>query len=87
MQPGRKPSITISSRNRIDILAGLLASAGLFHIALLRDLRGVHEWALALVVGLLGYQTNLALSLVIGLAAWWLWRGGLSLRRALQPAG
>jgi hypothetical protein len=71
----------------LPILAGLLACAGLFHIALLRDLHGAHEWLLALVVGGLGYQTNLALSLGIGLGAWWLWRGGLSVRRALLPAG
>jgi MFS superfamily sulfate permease-like transporter len=71
----------------LPILAALLTGAGLFHIALLRDLSGVHEWLLALVVGLIGFQANLALSLCIGLAAWWLWRGGLTVRRALQPAG
>jgi sulfate permease, SulP family len=71
----------------LPILAGLLATAGLLHIALLRDLRGSREWALALVVGVLGFQTNLTLSLGLGLAVWWLWRGGRYLRHALQPAG
>ena len=71
----------------LPILAGLLATAGLLHIALLRDLRGVHQWALALVVGVLGFETNLTLSLGVGLAVWWLWRGAQYMRHALQPAG
>src|SRR5947208_3165234 len=36
----------------VAILAGLLATAGLLHIALLRDLHGVRDWALALMVGI-----------------------------------
>jgi SulP family sulfate permease len=71
----------------LPILAGLLATAGLLHIALVRDLRGAHEWALALFVGVLGFETNLTLSLGLGLGLWWLGRGGLYLRHALQPSG
>jgi sulfate permease, SulP family len=71
----------------LPILAGLLGTAGLLHIALLRDLSGVREWSLALFVGAVGFQTNLTLSLGLGLAIWWLWRGGRYLRHALQPAG
>jgi hypothetical protein len=71
----------------LPILAGLLASAGVLHIGLLRDLRGAPEWALALGVGVLGFATNLAVALGVGLAAWWLVRGGVRLRRALQPVG
>jgi hypothetical protein len=70
----------------LPILAGLLASAGLLHITLLRDLDGVHEWALALGVGIVGFQTNLSVALGAGLAVWWLWRGGQYVRRAMQPA-
>ena len=70
----------------LPILAGLLVSAGLLHAALLRDLRGAADWGFALLVGVLGYETNLALSLAVGLTAWWLWRGGVYVRRALQPA-
>jgi SulP family sulfate permease len=55
----------------LPILAALLATAGLLHIGLLRDLRGVHAWALALAVGLVGYQVHLALALAAGLAAYW----------------
>lgn len=71
----------------LPILAGLLATAGLLHIALLQDLRGVRHWTLALLVGILGFETNLTLALGVGLAFWWLWRGGRYLRHALQPAG
>ncbi|HEV3478762.1 MAG TPA: putative sulfate/molybdate transporter, partial [Gaiellaceae bacterium] len=55
----------------LPILAGLLATAGLLHIGLLRDLRGLPAWALALAVGLVGYQVHLALALVGGLAVYW----------------
>jgi hypothetical protein len=55
----------------LPILAGLLATAGLLHIGLLRDLRGVPSWVLALVVGLIGYQVHLALALGLGLAVYW----------------
>jgi sulfate permease, SulP family len=55
----------------LPILAGLLATAGLLHIGLLRDLRGLPAWALALAVGLIGYQVHLALALGLGLAVYW----------------
>jgi sulfate permease, SulP family len=68
----------------LPILAGLLASAGVLHIGLLRDLSGVGEWTLAVAIGVLGFATNLAVALGAGLAVWWLVRGGLRLRRVLQ---
>jgi MFS superfamily sulfate permease-like transporter len=55
----------------LPILAGLLSVAGALHITLLRDLRRASEWGLALVVGLLGFYTNLSLALLAGLALWW----------------
>jgi hypothetical protein len=55
----------------LPILAALLATAGLLHIGLLRDLRGVHSWTLALGVGLVGYELHLALALAAGLAVYW----------------
>jgi SulP family sulfate permease len=55
----------------LPILAGLLATAGLLHIGLLRDLRGLPAWALALAVGLIGYEVHLALALGLGLAVYW----------------
>jgi sulfate permease, SulP family len=64
----------------LPILGGLLASAGVLHIGLLRDLRGVYEWSLALVVGLLGFELNLTVALAVGLAAWWLPRAAQALR-------
>ena len=56
----------------LPILAGLLAVAGLLHIGLLRDLRGVRSWAIALLIGGLGFEVNLLVGLVVGLAAWWI---------------
>ena len=55
----------------LPILAGLLATAGLLHVALLRDLRGAREWGIAVVVGGLGFGWNLALGLAVGLVLWW----------------
>jgi sulfate permease, SulP family len=55
----------------LPILAALLATAGLLHIGLLRDLRGVHAWGLALAVGLVGYQVHLAVALAGGLVLYW----------------
>jgi hypothetical protein len=69
----------------LTILAALLATAGLLHIALLRDLRGVRQWGLALVVGIVGFEVNLGLALALGLALWWIPRGALRLRGALAP--
>jgi len=56
----------------LPILAGLLATAGLLHMALMRDLRGVKSWAIALVVGGIGFAVDLAAALAVGLALWWL---------------
>lgn len=55
----------------LPILAGLLATAGLLHIALLRDLRGAREWSLAVAVGAIGFGWNLAIALAVGLVLWW----------------
>ena len=56
----------------LPILAGLLAVAGLLHIGLLRDLAGARAWAIALLVGGIGFEVNLLVALVVGLAVWWL---------------
>jgi hypothetical protein len=55
----------------LPILAGLLATAGLLHLALLRDLRGAWEWGVAVLVGAIGFRWNLAIGLGVGLALWW----------------
>jgi SulP family sulfate permease len=68
----------------LPILAGLLASAGLLHIGLLRDVRGAYDWALAVVVGIIGFELNLTIALMLGLAAWWLPRAARALRQ--RPA-
>jgi sulfate permease, SulP family len=68
----------------LPILAGLLASAGVLHIGLLRDLRGAYDWALALAVGAVGFELNLTIALALGLAAWWLPRAARALRE--RPA-
>lgn len=69
----------------LPILAGVLATAGVLHILLLRDLRGARAWAFALLVGVVGFQLNLTVALGIGLALWW---GAEGLRRLprLRPA-
>jgi SulP family sulfate permease len=69
----------------LPILAGLLAAAGLLHIGLLRDLRSGHDWALALLVGTVGFQVNLLVALALGLAAWWVPYGVY--RVAFRPTG
>jgi sulfate permease, SulP family len=69
----------------LTILAALLATAGLLHIALLRDLRDVRHWVVALSVGVVGFEVNLGLALVLGLALWWIPVGALRLRGALAP--
>ena len=56
----------------LPILAGLLATAGVLHIGLLRDLEDRRSWAVALAVGVLGFAFDLTLALGVGLAAWWL---------------
>ena len=55
----------------LPILAGLLAIAGLLHIALLKDLRHPAHWALAIAVGITGLLWNLAIALVGALLIWW----------------
>jgi hypothetical protein len=72
----------------LAILAGLLATAGLLHIALLRDLRDARSWAAALLVGGLGFELNLTIGLAAGLAVWWVPRGLGRLRgvMAKKPA-
>jgi sulfate permease, SulP family len=56
----------------LPILAGLLAAAGVLHMGLLRDLATGRDWALALLVGVIGFQFNLLWALAAGLAAWWI---------------
>jgi MFS superfamily sulfate permease-like transporter len=55
----------------LPILAGLLAVSGLLHIALLRDLAKPSHWAIALAIGMIGFLSNLAIALAVGLAVWW----------------
>jgi len=55
----------------LPILAGLLAVAGISHIALLTDLRGVYPWSLAIAVGVVGFLSNLAVALTAALLVWW----------------
>jgi sulfate permease, SulP family len=55
----------------LPILAALLATAGLLHIGLLRDLGDARSWALALLVGGLGFAFDLTIALAAGLAVWW----------------
>ena len=69
----------------LAILAGLLTAAGLLHIGLIRDLRGFGNWALALAVGVIGFELNLAVALLLGLVAWWSART-VRLARRLRPS-
>jgi sulfate permease, SulP family len=55
----------------LPILAALLATAGLLHIGLLRDLRQPWACALALAGGIVGFQVHLALALGGGLVVYW----------------
>jgi sulfate permease, SulP family len=71
----------------LPILAGLLTTAGLLHIALLRDLEGAGAWTLAIGVGILGYAGSLALALVLGIALWWGAQGLKALRAGGRRAG
>jgi SulP family sulfate permease len=70
----------------LPVLAGLLASAGLLHIALLRDLHGARDWILALLVGGIGFEVNLLWALAAGLALWWIPYGIGRLHERLAPA-
>jgi MFS superfamily sulfate permease-like transporter len=55
----------------LPVLAGLLAVSGLLHIALLRDLARPSHWAIAVGIGVIGFLTNLAIALAVGLVVWW----------------
>jgi len=55
----------------LPILAGLLAVAGVLHIALLKDLRKPTDWAMAIAVGATGFLSNLAIALTGALLIWW----------------
>lgn len=60
----------------LGVLAAMLLVAGIVHALLLRDLRGVRDWSVAVVVGVVGVLTNLAWAVVLGLVL------GAVLRRA-----
>jgi sulfate permease, SulP family len=70
----------------LPILAGVLACAGVLHILLLRDLHRARDWAIALLVGAVGFEINLTVGLALGLAIWWL---PVGVRRLplLRPVG
>ena len=70
----------------LPILAGMLATAGLLHVGLLRDLRSARDLALALLVGLIGFEVNLLWALAAGLAAWWVPYGVGRLQERLATA-
>jgi hypothetical protein len=65
----------------LPILAGLLAIAGLLHIALLKDLRHPAHWAMAIAVGVTGAISNLAIALACGLLIWWVAEAVLAVRK------
>ena len=67
----------------LPVLAGMLAAAGVLHIGLLRDLKGARSWAVALLIGVVGFASNLAVALPLGLALWWIPVGAVRLRRAV----
>jgi hypothetical protein len=56
----------------LPILAGLLAVAGLLHIALLKDLRQPSHWIFAIAVGVTGFISNLVIALIGALVIWWM---------------
>lgn len=68
----------------LPILAGLLAVSGLLHTALLKDLRHPSHWTLALVVGVTGFVSNLAVALLVALLIWWAGKAALLLRRGFR---
>lgn len=55
----------------LPVLAALLASAGILHVGLLRDLEGLRAWSLALLVGIVGFAVHLAVGVALGLLLWW----------------
>ncbi len=70
----------------LAILAGLLAVAGLLHIALLADLKLPSHWALAIAVGITGFLTNLMVALVGGLLLWWTAKAIFAFREGRKQA-
>lgn len=69
----------------LPILAALLATSGLLHIGLLRDLQGAWSWTLAVLVGSIGFLVHLALAVALGLGLWWVSRAAFGLRARLAP--
>jgi sulfate permease, SulP family len=68
----------------VPILAGLLGVAGLLHITLLKDLRGLYQWMLALAVGVTGFVSNLAIALAGALLVWWIAKALSAWRKRVQ---
>jgi MFS superfamily sulfate permease-like transporter len=56
----------------LAILAGLLAVAGVLHMALVRDLQRTSDLMIAFVVGVFGITGQLAVGLLVGLGLAWL---------------
>jgi sulfate permease, SulP family len=72
----------------LPILAAMLSAAGVLHIGLARDLQDAREVALALVVAVLGFWSNLAIGLAAGLILWWIPRVAVRLAaRGLEAPG
>lgn len=65
----------------LPILAGVLATAGVLHLLLLRDLARARDWLVAILVGVVGYEVDLTVGLALGLALWWLPVGARKLPR------
>ncbi|GEN78782.1 putative sulfate/molybdate transporter [Actinotalea fermentans] len=53
----------------VPVLAALLVVGAVAHARLLRDVRGWAAWSVVVVVGVLGVVVNLALGMLVGLAA------------------
>jgi SulP family sulfate permease len=69
----------------LPILSGVLATAGVLNMLLLSDQHRARDWAVALLVGVVGFEVNLTVGLALGLALWWLPVGVRQLPR-LRPA-
>ncbi len=65
----------------LPILAGVLATAGVLHLLLLRDLARARDWVVAIIVGVVGFEVDLTVALALGLALWWLPVGARKLPR------
>jgi uncharacterized membrane protein AbrB (regulator of aidB expression) len=65
----------------LPILAGVLATAGVLHLLLLRDLARARDWLVAIIVGVVGFEVDLTVGLALGLALWWLPVGARKLPR------